>query len=85
MTEEEIERAKIVESVLPFLRESVVQSDLKASFILSHIDQFRDCGLLGLIVPKAYGGLSGGLRDLTAAVYIRYSLWINCLSFIFSL
>ena len=69
MTEEEIERAKIVESVLPFLRETAVQADHDAAFVLSHIEKFKACGLLGLIVPKEYGGLGGGLRDLTAATY----------------
>ena len=40
-----------------------------AEFPLGHIKLLADAGLLGLVVPKEYGGLGGGLRDLAATTY----------------
>jgi alkylation response protein AidB-like acyl-CoA dehydrogenase len=69
MTDEEKERAKLVESVLPELREYAEEVDVKAEFHLPHVKTLSEKGLLGLIVPKEFGGLGGNLRDLAAATF----------------
>ena len=69
MTPDEMTRAKVVESVLPALREAASQADAEARFHLPHVTTFAQAGLLGLIVPREFGGMGGGLRDLTGAVY----------------
>lgn len=69
MTEAEKERAAIVESVLPALREHASEVDRKGEFYLPHVKTLSDAGLLGLIVPQEYGGLGGTLRDLAAATF----------------
>ncbi|MCU0239865.1 MAG: acyl-CoA/acyl-ACP dehydrogenase [Pyrinomonadaceae bacterium] len=69
MTNAEIERAELVESILPQLREQAAESDHKGEFYLPHLELFRKTGLTGLIVPKEFGGLGGSLRDLTAATF----------------
>ena len=69
MVEEERARAEIVESILPALREHAVTVDQAAEFHLPHVKTLSDAGLLGLMVPKEYGGLGGGLRDLCAAIF----------------
>ncbi len=69
MTDAEKERAAIVESVLPSLREHAAGVDLKCEFYLPHVKTLSDSGLLGLIVPKEFGGMGGGLRDLAAAAF----------------
>ena len=69
MTDRERELAQRVESVLPALRERAEQADAKGEFPMQNIAALREAGLLGLIVPEAYGGLGGGLRDLTAAAF----------------
>ena len=67
MTAEERERAQRVESVLPALREHALKVDQDAEFCRDHIPMLSKAGLMGLIIPKEYGGLGGGLRDLAAA------------------
>ena len=69
MTPEEAERAKRVDSVLPALAEAAVEADRTATFPPSHVATLSDAGLLGLVVPERFGGLGGGLRDLTAATF----------------
>ena len=69
MTPAETERAQRVESVLPALREHAAESDAGGEFCRSHKDLLRQAGLLGLVVPEAYGGLNGTLRDLAAATF----------------
>jgi alkylation response protein AidB-like acyl-CoA dehydrogenase len=69
MTDEERDRARVVESVLPALREHAIQADADARFHISHVKRFADAGLLGLIVPREFGGMGGGLRDLAAATF----------------
>lgn len=69
MTNEEKERAELVESVLSQLRDQSEEADKKGEFYMPHIDLFRETGLTGLIVPKEFGGLGGTLRDLTAATF----------------
>lgn len=69
MTDEEKERAAVVESVLPTLRDYAEEVDRKCEFHLPHVKTLSDAGLLGLIVPKEYGGMGGNLRDLAAATF----------------
>lgn len=69
MTDAEQARAERVESVLPALREAAQQTDASGEFHREHVKTLSDAGLLGLIVPEAYGGLGGGLRDLAAATF----------------
>lgn len=69
MTPEEKERAQLVERVLPALREHAAEADADAQFQVAHIKILSEAGLLGLVVPKEYGGLGGGLRDLAAATF----------------
>jgi alkylation response protein AidB-like acyl-CoA dehydrogenase len=69
MTREECARAQRVEAILPALREGAVSADSTAQFHLPHKQTLREAGLLGLVVPEAYGGLGGTLRDLAAATY----------------
>jgi alkylation response protein AidB-like acyl-CoA dehydrogenase len=69
MTAEEKERAAVVESVLPKLRDYASDVDEKCEFHLPHVKTLSEAGLLGLIVPKEFGGMGGNLRDLAAATF----------------
>ncbi len=69
MTPDEEARAAVVESVLPALRERAQEADARGAFAMPNVATLRDAGLLGLIVPKSYGGLGGGLRDLAGATF----------------
>ena len=69
MTEAELERARRVDQVLPALAERAVEADRSGEFPLEHVRTISEAGLLGLTVPVAYGGLGGGLRDLSAATF----------------
>ena len=69
MTDAERVRAQRVESVLPALRDAAADADVDGAFHLPHVKTLSEAGLLGLIVPEEFGGLGGGLRDLTAATF----------------
>ena len=69
LTSVERERAERVESVLDPLRDAAVEADRLAEFPMQHIATISEAGLLGLVVPEAFGGLGGGLRDLAAATF----------------
>jgi alkylation response protein AidB-like acyl-CoA dehydrogenase len=69
LTAEERGRAERVEAILPVLAASAAEADRTATFPIDHVRLLGDAGLLGLIVPSEFGGLGGGLRDLTAAVF----------------
>ncbi|NTU82313.1 MAG: acyl-CoA/acyl-ACP dehydrogenase [Chloroflexales bacterium] len=69
MTPRERDLAERVEAALPALRAAAEASDAAGEFHRPHIGTLREAGLLGLIVPAAYGGLGGGLRDLAAATF----------------
>ncbi len=69
MTDEERARAAVVESVLPLVHEQARAVDANGAFHMEHVKTFSEAGLLGLIIPEQYGGLGGGLRDLSAACF----------------
>ncbi len=69
LTEDELSRAHRVDAVLPALAENASSADITATFPLEHVKTFGDAGLLGLVIPKAFGGFGGGLRDLAGAVF----------------
>lgn len=69
MSPAERERAERVESILPTLRERAAETDKKGEFNPDNVRLLSEAGLLGLVVPEAYGGLGGGLRDWAAACF----------------
>ena len=69
LTPEERERMERVESVLPTLKERAKQTDKLGEFNPDNVKLFSEAGLLGLVVPKEYGGLGGGIRDWAAACF----------------
>jgi alkylation response protein AidB-like acyl-CoA dehydrogenase len=69
MSASERERAARVEAILPQLRDQATDVDRNGEFCVDHVATLSDAGLLGLIIPEAYGGLGGGLRDLAATTF----------------
>jgi len=69
MTDAERERAERVEEILPQLHAESIRVDHDGEFCTDHVATLADAGLLGLIIPTAYGGLGGGLRDLAATTF----------------
>jgi alkylation response protein AidB-like acyl-CoA dehydrogenase len=69
MSDHEKGIAERVESVLPTLRANAITADASGVFPHENITALREAGLFGLIIPKQYGGLGGGLRDLAAAAF----------------
>ena len=61
--------AEKVEAILPGLAANAQQVDKEGEFNLENVKLLSDAGLLGLVVPKEYGGLGGGLRDWGAACF----------------
>ena len=74
MSDDERARAERVDAVLPALAEVAAEVDRDGAFHQPHIKTLSDAGLLGLIIPKQYGGLGGGLRDLAAATFAMGSV-----------
>ena len=68
-------RISPVEELLSPLRRAALVADQDGIFPRSHLPIFKDSGLLGLLVPEEYGGMGGGLRELTA---VTYSLGTAC-------
>jgi len=69
MSPAEKDRARIVEGLLPHLREVAAEADARAEFPESSRKLISDSGILGLVVPEQYGGMGGTLRDLAATTY----------------
>ncbi|GIK55661.1 MAG: acyl-CoA/acyl-ACP dehydrogenase [Chloroflexi bacterium] len=69
LTPAERERLVRVEAILPMLRAQAETADAAGRFYEPHRETMAQAGLLGLVVPEAYGGLGGNLRDLAAATF----------------
>jgi alkylation response protein AidB-like acyl-CoA dehydrogenase len=69
LTPAETERAAMVDSVLPALRDAAAEADRLAEFPEGHVRTLGDAGILGLVIPERFGGLGGGLRDLVGATF----------------
>lgn len=69
LTPIERSRAERVESILPELRAHAEEADAGGRFYEPHREMLAQAGLLGLVIPEAYGGLGGTLRDLAAATF----------------
>ncbi len=69
LTSDERARAQRVEEILPELRAHAEQADASGQFYTPHRQTLAQAGLLGLVIPTAYGGLGGTLRDLAAATF----------------
>ncbi len=69
LTPEERERAERVESILPALKANAQAMDHDGFLNPDNVRIMSEAGLLGLTVPREYGGLGGGLRDWAAASF----------------
>lgn len=69
LTPAERARAERVEAILPVLKERAEKMDHDGFLDPANVRTLSDAGLLGLVVPEAYGGLGGGLRDWAAASF----------------
>lgn len=69
LTPEERERAERVEAILPVLKERAEKMDHDGFLDPRNVETLSEAGLLGLVVPKEFGGLGGGLRDWAAAQF----------------
>ena len=58
-----------VEKVLPVLAERSGDMDSKSYLATENVATLGEAGLLGLVVPKQYGGLGGGLREWAGASF----------------
>ncbi|GAA5078417.1 acyl-CoA dehydrogenase family protein [Streptomyces similanensis] len=66
-----------VATVLPVLREDAPRIDDAAAFPVRGLTALRESGLMGLLVPREYGGLGGDLADLA---HVARDLAGECLS-----
>ncbi|HSG42847.1 MAG TPA: acyl-CoA dehydrogenase family protein [Anaerolineales bacterium] len=69
LTPAERTRAERVESILTELRDHAEEADSSGRFYEPHRETLANAGLLGLVIPEAYGGLGGNLCDLAAATF----------------
>lgn len=69
LTPAERARTERVEAILPVLAERAIAMDHDGYLDPANIRTLSETGLLGLVVPEAYGGLGGGLRDWAAACF----------------
>jgi alkylation response protein AidB-like acyl-CoA dehydrogenase len=69
LTPAEQERAALVDSLLPAIREAAPEADARGEFPEHTMKLISESGLLGLVVPTEYGGMGGTLRDLAATTY----------------
>lgn len=70
MSPAELDRVAVIDKVLPQLREHAAEADVNAEFHMPNAELIKELGLTGLVIPKEYGGMGGGLRDLCAATYM---------------
>ena len=69
LTPAERQRAERVEAILPTLKARAEAMDHDGFLDPANVRTLSESGLLGLVVPEAYGGLGGGLRDWAAAAF----------------
>lgn len=69
LSPEERERMQRVEEILPILKERATAMDHDGFLDPANVKTLSDAGLLGLVVPKEFGGLGGGLRDWAGAAF----------------
>lgn len=69
MTPAERARAERVEAILPVLKSRAAKMDHEGFLDPANVQTLSEAGLLGLVVPEAYGGLGGGLRDWAGACF----------------
>src|SRR6266567_2175131 len=67
----------LAEEVLPVLAEHAADVDRESRFPVEAMAAIRGSGLMGLLVPRDYGGFGGELRDLAA---VAAKLAEGCLS-----
>jgi acyl-CoA dehydrogenase len=67
----------LARGVLPTLAKHAAEVDDAACFPVESVAVLRQSGLLGLLVPRAHGGLGGDLRDLVSVAFVLAS---GCLS-----
>jgi acyl-CoA dehydrogenase len=72
----------LTSSVLSVLREHAPRVDTQGEFPIGSLTALRESGLLGLLVPRAYGGADGDLRtfvetaqELASACLSTASIW----------
>ena len=58
-----------VEDILPVLAARSADMDRESYLDLANVETLSESGLLGLVVPKEYGGLGGGLRVWAGACF----------------
>ena len=58
-----------VEDILPVLADRSADMDRESYLDLANVETLSESGLLGLVVPKEYGGLGGGLRVWAGACF----------------
>ena len=58
-----------VEDILPVLADRSADMDHESYLDLANVETLSESGLLGLVVPKEYGGLGGGLRVWAGACF----------------
>lgn len=61
---------RIASGLAPALRAQAVTIDAGAAFPEAGLEQLRASGLMGLLVPREYGGLGGDLTDLSAVAQV---------------
>jgi acyl-CoA dehydrogenase len=54
----------LVDGVVPVLRTHAATADATGEFPLASLNALRQSGLMGLLVPTAYGGMGAGLREM---------------------
>jgi acyl-CoA dehydrogenase len=60
----------IASSLLPALRAQAAATDTSAAFPEAALKELRDSGLMGLLVPREYGGMGANLADLSAVAQV---------------
>lgn len=69
MNERERRIAQRCDDILPDIAAHAAGADRDGEFPAANIPLLSETGLLGLMVPEAYGGLGGGLRDWSAVSF----------------